>query len=162
MHKRYLVGSPNQTYLQALFAIIRQHAIGPEVAEIEIHLPQRSVQQVATTRHASISGRGRLRHRGSAGLQEMRVVVLQGYNLYSLISQFFDFAQVVKDYKDSPNLRRVIKFLPIYWLYHIAAFGRPDLYRASTSHIERQNLTVRMTMRCMTRLIDASARNGRI
>jgi 2-methylcitrate dehydratase PrpD len=57
MHKRYPVGSPNQTYLQALFAIIRQHAIGPEdIAEIEIHIPQRSVQRVPTTRHASISG----------------------------------------------------------------------------------------------------------
>jgi 2-methylcitrate dehydratase PrpD len=57
MHKRYPVGSPNQTYLQALFAIIRQHAIRPEnIAEIEIHIPQRSVQRVPTTRHASISG----------------------------------------------------------------------------------------------------------
>jgi 2-methylcitrate dehydratase PrpD len=57
MHKRYPVGSPNQTYLQALFAIIRQHASGPEdIAEIEIHIPQRSVQRVPTTRHASISG----------------------------------------------------------------------------------------------------------
>lgn len=57
MHKRYPVGSPNLTYLQGLFAIIQQHAIGPEdIHEIEIHLPQRSVQRVPTTRHASISG----------------------------------------------------------------------------------------------------------
>jgi len=57
MHKRYPVGSPNLTYLQGLFAILRQHAVGPEdIAEIEIHLPQRSVQRVPTTRHASISG----------------------------------------------------------------------------------------------------------
>ena len=57
MHKRYPVGSPNQTYLQGLFPILRRHAIGPEdIAEVEIHIPQRSVQRVPTTRHASISG----------------------------------------------------------------------------------------------------------
>jgi len=37
----------------------------------------------------------------------------------------------------------------------VAAFGRPHLDRASTSHIERQYLTVRMKMRCMTRLTNA-------
>jgi 2-methylcitrate dehydratase PrpD len=57
MHKRYPVGSPNQTYLQGLFAILRQHTMQAEdIREIEIHLPQRSVQRIPTTRHASISG----------------------------------------------------------------------------------------------------------
>ena len=57
MHKRYPVGSPNQTYLQGLFAILGQHTIRPEeILEIEIHIPQRSVQRIPTTRHATISG----------------------------------------------------------------------------------------------------------
>jgi 2-methylcitrate dehydratase PrpD len=57
MHKRYPVGSPNQTYLQGLFAIIEQNRIqADDVRAIEIHIPKRSVQRIPTTRHASISG----------------------------------------------------------------------------------------------------------
>jgi 2-methylcitrate dehydratase PrpD len=57
MHKRYPVGSPNQTYLQGLFALFRQHQIQTEeIVEIEIQLPKRSVHRIPTTRHASISG----------------------------------------------------------------------------------------------------------
>ncbi len=57
MHKRYPAGSPNQTYLQGLFALLREHRIRPEdILEIEIELPKRSVHRIPTTRHASISG----------------------------------------------------------------------------------------------------------
>ncbi len=56
MHKRYPVGSPNQTYLQGLFGLIERHALKPDdIAEIEVHIPQRSLRRVPTTRHASIS-----------------------------------------------------------------------------------------------------------
>lgn len=57
MHKRYPVGSPNQTYLQGLFALLEQNELQAEdIREIEIHIPKRSVQRIPTTRHASISG----------------------------------------------------------------------------------------------------------
>ena len=57
MHKRYPVGSPNQTYLQGLFAILAEQQIRPEdIHEIEIQIPKRSVHRIPTTRHASISG----------------------------------------------------------------------------------------------------------
>ncbi|MDB5927551.1 MAG: hypothetical protein JWN13_6487 [Betaproteobacteria bacterium] len=56
MHKRYSAGSPNQTYLQALFRLLQQHNIAPQdIEHIEIHMPTRGVHRVPTTRHASIS-----------------------------------------------------------------------------------------------------------
>jgi len=57
MHKRYSAGTPNQAYLQGLFRLLKQHQLGPHnIAEIEIHMPTRSVHRVPTSRHASISG----------------------------------------------------------------------------------------------------------
>jgi 2-methylcitrate dehydratase PrpD len=57
MHKRYPVGSPNQTYLQGLFAILEENQIRAEdIREIEIQIPKRSVHRIPTTRHASIAG----------------------------------------------------------------------------------------------------------
>ncbi len=56
MHKRYSAGTPNQTYLGALFRLLKNNAIGPDqIAQIEIHMPTRGVKRVPTTRHASIS-----------------------------------------------------------------------------------------------------------
>ena len=56
MHKRYSAGTPNQTYLQALFRLLKQNNVAPgEITEIEIHMPLRGVKRVPTTRHASIS-----------------------------------------------------------------------------------------------------------
>lgn len=56
MHKRYPAGSPNQTYLQALFGIMERHALrSAEIAEIEVQIPRRGLHRIPTTRHASIS-----------------------------------------------------------------------------------------------------------
>jgi 2-methylcitrate dehydratase PrpD len=56
MHKRYPVGSPNQTYLQGVFSLIGKHAVrGDDIAEIEVQIPQRGLKRIPTTRHASIS-----------------------------------------------------------------------------------------------------------
>ena len=56
MHKRYSAGTPNQTYLAALFRLLKDNAIKPEqIEQIEIQMPTRGVKRVPTTRHASIS-----------------------------------------------------------------------------------------------------------
>ena len=56
MHKRYPVGSPNQTYLQGLFSLMEKHALrGDDIAQIEVQIPQRGLKRIPTTRHASIS-----------------------------------------------------------------------------------------------------------
>ncbi len=67
-----------------------------------------------------------------------------------------DFAQLVKVYKQPEGIgeRRyspaeVIRAIPT------PIWGRPDPERISTSHVERQNLTMRMMMRRLTRLTNA-------
>ena len=48
MHKRYSAGTPNQTYLQALFRLLQANRIVPDqIQQIEVHLPMRGVTRIA-------------------------------------------------------------------------------------------------------------------
>ena len=66
-----------------------------------------------------------------------------------------DYAQLVKVYGRSRDGEQRYSPAEVVDVEVVPRVGMPDFERICTSHIERQNLTIRMAMRRMTRLTNA-------
>src|ERR1017187_1448098 len=71
------------------------------------------------------------------------------------LSDRCDYAMQIKEYAVAQEEQRRYSPAEVVAVEEVPIMGKPDPKRISPSHIERQNLTIRMQMRRMTRLTNA-------